>query len=135
MWGAVAGSGGAAGVLLGGIITDALGWEWVLFINVPIAAVAAVLAFRLIAESRAQVEHRSFDLPGAVTVTGGLTAAVYAIVEAESGRLDLDAGRSAPFASLAAALLAAFVVIERRAVAPLVPFRHLPPAHGLWVRT
>jgi MFS family permease len=55
VWGAVAGSGGAAGVLLGGIITEALGWEWVLFINVPIAIAAAVLSFRLIAESRAEV--------------------------------------------------------------------------------
>src|ERR671918_2219199 len=54
IWGAVAGSGGAAGVLLGGVITDALGWEWVLFINVPVGAVAALLSFRLIAESRAE---------------------------------------------------------------------------------
>src|ERR687895_50328 len=61
VWGAVAGSGGAAGVLLGGIITDALGWEGVLFINVPIGITAALLSFRLIAESRAEVEGRNFD--------------------------------------------------------------------------
>jgi MFS family permease len=74
VWGAVAGSGGAAGVLLGGIITEALGWEWVLFINVPIAIAAALLSFRLIAESRAEVATRSFDLPGAAV--GRATAPV-----------------------------------------------------------
>src|SRR5918992_4267400 len=61
VWGAVAGSGAAAGVLLGGVITDALGWEWVLFINVPIGAATAGLAFRLISESRAQTAGRPFD--------------------------------------------------------------------------
>ena len=120
VWGAVAGSGGAAGVLLGGIITDALGWEWVLFINVPIGAVTALLAFRVIAESRAKGVTRSFDLPGAVTVTGGLSAAVYAIVGAE--QVGWGATRTLVFFGLAAVLLAAFVIIERRAVAPLVPF-------------
>jgi EmrB/QacA subfamily drug resistance transporter len=121
VWGAVAGSGGAAGVLLGGIITDALGWEWVLFINVPIGIAAALLSFRLIAESRADVAQRSFDLPGAATVTAGLTAAVYAIVEAESN--GWTSTRTLGLFAAAAVLLGAFVVIERRAVAPLVPFR------------
>jgi EmrB/QacA subfamily drug resistance transporter len=121
VWGAVAGSGGAAGVLLGGVITDALGWEWVLFINVPIGIVAALLSFRLIAESRADVEKRSFDLPGAATVTTGLTAAVYAIVEAE--KVGWTSTRTIAIFAAAAVLLGAFVVIERRAVAPLVPFR------------
>jgi EmrB/QacA subfamily drug resistance transporter len=121
VWGAVAGSGGAAGVLLGGVITDALGWEWVLFINVPIGIVAALLSFRLIAESRAEVEHRSFDLPGAASVTAGLTAAVYAIVEAE--KVGWTSTQTLAVFSAAALLLGAFVAIERRAVAPLVPFR------------
>jgi MFS family permease len=112
--------GGAAGVLLGGVITDALGWSWVLFINVPIGIGAALLSFRLISESRADVAQRSFDLPGAATVTAGLTAAVYAIVEADSNGWT-SATTLGVFAA-AAALLAAFVVIERRAVAPLVPF-------------
>ena len=120
VWGAVAGAGGAAGVLLGGIITDALGWKWVLFINVPIGAVTALLAFRVIAESRAEGVTRRFDLPGAVTVTGGLSAAVYAIVGAE--QVGWGATRTLVFFGLAAILLAAFVIIERRAVAPLVPF-------------
>jgi EmrB/QacA subfamily drug resistance transporter len=120
VWGAVAGAGGAAGVLLGGIITDALGWKWVLFINVPIGAVTALLAFRVITESRAEGVTRSFDLPGAVTVTGGLSAAAYAIVGAE--QVGWGATRTLVFFGLAAILLAAFVIIERRAVAPLVPF-------------
>jgi EmrB/QacA subfamily drug resistance transporter len=120
VWGAVAGSGGAAGVLLGGVITDALGWEWVLFINVPIGIVAALLSFRLIAESRAEVEHRSFDLPGAATVTAGLTAAVYGIVEAESA--GWTSTQTLGVFAAAAVLLSSFVVIERRALAPLVPF-------------
>jgi MFS family permease len=120
VWGAVAGSGGAAGVLLGGVITDALGWEWVLFINVPIGVAAAPLSFRLIGESRAEVEQRSFDLPGAATVTAGLTAAVYAIVEAE--QVGWTSTRTLGVFAAAAVLLGAFVWIERRAVAPLVPF-------------
>jgi EmrB/QacA subfamily drug resistance transporter len=121
VWGAVAGSGGAAGVLLGGVITDALGWEWVLFINVPIGIAAALLSYRLVRESRAEVANRSFDLPGAATVTGGLTAAVYGIVEAESN--GWTSTRTLAVFAAAAVLLAAFVVIERRALAPLVPFR------------
>jgi EmrB/QacA subfamily drug resistance transporter len=121
VWGAVAGSGGAAGVLLGGVITEALGWEWVLFINVPIGIAAALLSFRLIRESRAEVEHRSFDLPGAATVTAGLTAAVYGIVEAE--KVGWTSARTLATFAAAAVLLGAFVAIERRAAAPLVPFR------------
>jgi EmrB/QacA subfamily drug resistance transporter len=120
VWGAVAGSGAAAGVLLGGVITDALGWEWVLFINVPIGAATAALAFRLISESRAQTAGRRFDLAGAAAVTAGLSAAVYAIVEAESA--GWGSTRTIAFLAVAAALLTVFVAIERRTVAPLVPF-------------
>src|SRR6476469_3734327 len=79
-WGAVAGAGGAAGVLLGGILTDGLGWEWVLWVNVPVALIAFFLAPRLIAESRASDEARSFDVAGAVTVTAALSILVYAVV-------------------------------------------------------
>ncbi|MGH3994877.1 MAG: MFS transporter, partial [Pseudonocardiaceae bacterium] len=82
-WGAVAGSGGAAGVLLGGVLTEYLGWEWVLWVNVPIGIVAAAIAPMLIRESRAESETRSFDLAGAVTVTAGLSVLVYALVDAE----------------------------------------------------
>ena len=81
-WGAVAGSGGAAGVLLGGILTEYVGWEWVLWVNVPIGIAAAVIAPRLILESRADHETRHFDAAGAVSVTAGLSVLVYALVEA-----------------------------------------------------
>jgi EmrB/QacA subfamily drug resistance transporter len=119
VWGAVAGSGGAAGVLLGGILTQALGWEWVLFVNVPIGIATAAIAFRLLSESRAETAGRSFDLAGAATVTGGLSAAVYAIVDA--GDAGWGSTRTLGFLAVAAVLLAAFAAIERRADSPLVP--------------
>jgi MFS family permease len=84
VWGAVAGSGAAAGVLLGGVLTSALGWRSVLFVNVPIAIVAALLTPSLIAESRGEFDRRGFDLPGAVTVTAGLSALVYGLVRTSS---------------------------------------------------
>src|SRR4051794_13855997 len=81
VWGAVAGSGGAAGVLLGGVLTEYVGWEWVLWVNVPIGIGAALLAPHLIAESRSE-EERSFDVAGAVSVTAALSILVYALVDA-----------------------------------------------------
>src|ERR1700752_3472790 len=72
VWGAVAGAGGAAGVLLGGILTTGLNWRWVLFVNVPIGLICASLAPRLIRESRAEMKTRAYDFPGAITVTAGL---------------------------------------------------------------
>ena len=81
VWGAVAGSGGAAGVLLGGVLTEYAGWEWVLFVNVPIGLAAAVLAPRLLPESRNEGARR-FDVAGAVTVTAGLSLLVYTLVDA-----------------------------------------------------
>jgi EmrB/QacA subfamily drug resistance transporter len=121
IWGAVAGSGGAVGVLLGGVLTDSLGWEWVFFVNVPIALGAALLAPRLIDESRSQVEVRTFDAAGAVTVTAGLSLLVYTMVEATD--VGWGATRTIVLLALSVALLAAFVVIELRSRAPLVPFR------------
>src|SRR5881398_230807 len=73
VWGAVAGSGGAAGVLLGGVLTQGPGWQWVLFVNTPIGIAAALLAPTLIAESRAEVQRRHFDFAGAVSVALGLS--------------------------------------------------------------
>jgi EmrB/QacA subfamily drug resistance transporter len=120
-WGAVAGAGGAAGVLFGGILTDGLGWEWVLWVNVPVALIAAALAPRLIAESRSESATRHFDTAGAVTVTAGLSLLVYAIVDAT------DAGwgslQTLGLIGISAALIAAFVAIELRSEAPLMPFR------------
>ena len=120
VWGAVAGSGGAAGVLLGGILTDGLGWEWVLWVNVPVSLIALALAPRLIAESRAEAETRAFDVAGAVTVTAGLSILVYALVDAN----DAGWGSSQTIGLIAASLilLATFVAIELRAAKPLVPF-------------
>jgi EmrB/QacA subfamily drug resistance transporter len=120
IWGAVAGSGAAAGVLLGGVLTSAFGWRSVLFVNVPIGIAAILIAPRLLAESRGDLTRRGFDLPGAATVTAGLSALVYALVRATT----VGWGSPQTIAVLAAAvlLLVAFVVIERRSPAPLVPF-------------
>jgi EmrB/QacA subfamily drug resistance transporter len=120
-WGAVAGSGGAAGVLLGGVLTEYVGWEWVLWVNVPIGIAAALLAPRLIAESRSESETRSFDVAGAVSVTAGLSLLVYGLVEAPDA--GWGSGQTIGLLAAAVALLGAFVAIERRSVAPLVPFR------------
>src|SRR5258708_8653210 len=82
IWGAVVRAGGAAGVLLGGILTSGLNWRWVLLVNVPIGIAAAALAPRTLIESRADDGASTFDLPGAVAVTAGLSLLVYAIVDA-----------------------------------------------------
>jgi EmrB/QacA subfamily drug resistance transporter len=119
VWGAVAGSGGAAGVLLGGMLTQWAGWEWVLFVNVPVATLAALAAFRVLPESRNE-GNRHFDIAGAVTVTAGLSLLVYSLVDAS------DAGwlstQTLGLGAVALALLAVFVVIELRSKDPLVPF-------------
>jgi EmrB/QacA subfamily drug resistance transporter len=120
IWGAVAGSGGAAGVLLGGVLTEGLGWEWVLWVNVPIGILAAALAPTLIAETRAEGEPRNFDVLGALTITLGLSAFVFALLDAE----DAGWGSAQTIGTIIASvvLIAAFVAIERRSRAPLVPF-------------
>ncbi len=120
VWGAVAGSGGAAGVLLGGILTDGLGWEWVLWVNVPVALVALALTPRLIAESRAEGETRAFDVAGAVTVTAALSILVYAVVDATDK--GWGSARTLGLIAVSLVLFAAFVAIELRARKPLVPF-------------
>jgi EmrB/QacA subfamily drug resistance transporter len=119
VWGAVAGSGGAVGVLLGGMLTEWAGWEWVLFVNVPIGVIAALLAPRLLAESRNEGE-RHFDVAGAVTITAGLSLLVYALVDANSA--GWGSTQTIGLSAIAVALIAAFYVIERRTKAPLVPF-------------
>jgi len=120
VWGAVAGAGGAAGVLLGGILTSGLGWQWVLFVNVPIGLAAAGLAPRILLESRARPEGASFDVPGAVTVTAGLSLLVYALVDT----VNVGWGSVATLVKLAgsAILIGAFLLIERRDAHPLMPF-------------
>ncbi len=121
VWGAVAGSGGAAGVLLGGVLTDGLGWQWVLWVNVPIGLAAAFIAPRLLAESRSSAASRHFDLAGAVSVTAGLSVLVYALVDANTQ--GWGSARTIGLLAASAVLLIGFVAIERRSAAPLVPFR------------
>jgi EmrB/QacA subfamily drug resistance transporter len=121
IWGAVIGAGGAAGVLLGGMLTEWAGWEWVLFVNVPVGALVVWQAPRRLVESRASEEvERNLDLPGAVTVTAGLALLVYAMVDTSS----VGWGSTTTILRFAGALLllAAFVVIELRTRRPLVPF-------------
>ena len=117
VWGAVAGAGGAAGVLLGGVLTDSLGWEWVLFVNVPIGLAAAAVTPLLITESRA-TERQGFDVLGAVTVTAGLALLIYTVV----GTTDHGWGSARTLGGLAAALalVSAFLVREVTARHPLV---------------
>jgi len=120
VWGAVSGSGGAAGVLLGGVLTEYAGWEWVLWVNVPIGIIAALLAPRLLVESRRESETRHFDALGALTVTAGLSLLVFALVDT------INAGwgstQTIGLLIVSLALILVFIAIERRSVAPLVPF-------------
>jgi len=120
VWGAMTGAGGAAGVLLGGILTSGLNWRWVLFVNVPIGIAAAALAPRTLVESRAEDGARTFDFPGAVTVTAGLSLLVYAIVDAVN--VGWGASRTLLEIGVAVILLVAFLIIERRQRHPLMPF-------------
>ena len=119
VWGAVAGSGGAAGVLLGGILTEGLGWEWVLFVNAPIGIAAALVAPRLLRESRDQ-SSPSFDIAGAVSVTAGLALLVYTLVDANSA--GWGSAQTLGLGALSLALLAVFILIESRTPHPLMPF-------------
>ena len=118
VWGAVAGSGGAVGVLLGGMLTEWAGWEWVLFVNVPVGIAAAALAPRLLPESR--VEGRHFDFAGAFTVTAGLSLLVYTLVDANNA--GWASAQTIGLGLLSFALIGAFYFIERRRKAPLMPF-------------
>jgi len=117
VWGAVGGFGAAAGVLLGGVLTDALSWEWIFFVNVPVGIAAFVLAPLLLAESR-DASVKSFDVPGAVLVTGGLSSLVYAITQA--GQQGWLAGETIAFSAAALVLLVGFVAWELRHPEPLM---------------
>src|SRR4051794_19186268 len=120
IWGALGGSGAAAGVLFGGIIVKYLGWEWIFFVNIPVGALVLAATPRIIPESRLEVTQRRFDVPGALTVTGGLALLVYAISKAP----DVGWGSARTILLLIGSVivLAAFVVIELREPAPLMPF-------------
>src|SRR5687767_2654266 len=111
VWGAVAGSAGAVGVLLGGVLTETLGWEWVLFVNVPVGLAAAAAALRLLPESRNE-GARHFDVAGAVSITAGLSLLVYALVDATD--VGWASTQTLGLSAIALALIAGFVAIERR---------------------
>jgi EmrB/QacA subfamily drug resistance transporter len=121
IWGAVAGAGGAAGVLLGGILTEWAGWEWVLFVNVPIAAFVVWQAPKRLLESREEDEsERTLDIPGAIAITAGLAILVYAFVDA--AQVGWTSADTIVKGAIGLALIGAFVVIELRTSRPLVPF-------------
>jgi EmrB/QacA subfamily drug resistance transporter len=119
VWGAVAGAGGAVGVLLGGVLTQ-IDWRLVLFVNVPVAVVAILAAPRVLPEGKDPTEVKGFDLPGALSVTAGLGLLVFAMVKASQEGWGTT-GTIARLA-IAVALLVAFVVIELRTKHPLLPF-------------
>ena len=122
VWGAIAGAGGAVGLLLGGAIVQALSWRWVFFINVPIGAAVLALAPRIVPESRSESATRgSYDAEGAVAVTLGTIALVFTLIKADSW--GWTSGKTLGGFAVAIALIAGFLVIERRHKDPLVPLR------------
>ena len=121
IWGAASGSGGAAGVLLGGALTSALSWSWIFFINVPVGALVVALSPWLLRESRADLRHRHFDVAGAATITGGLMVLVYAMTRATQH--GWGTAQTIGLLAASAALVAAFFVVELRSKAPLLPLR------------
>jgi len=120
IWGALGGSGAAAGVLFGGILTKYLGWEWIFFVNVPVGVLVFALTRPIVPESHADLGHRRFDAIGAVSVTGGLALLVYAISKAPD--VGWATTRTIGLLLAAVLMLAFFVAWELRARAPLVPF-------------
>jgi EmrB/QacA subfamily drug resistance transporter len=118
VWAAIAIGGSAVGLVLGGVLTQYFSWPWIFFVNVPVGIAAFFFSVRLIPESRDQHAHQSYDIAGAVTVTGGLMVLVYAIVDAQSS--GWGSAKTLGLFGLAAVLLTAFVAIELRAKAPLV---------------
>jgi EmrB/QacA subfamily drug resistance transporter len=120
VWGAVAGGGGAVGVLMGGVLTEYLSWRWVFLVNVPIVVLLLFLVPRTVPESRSEKEIKTYDVPGAVTITAGLSMFVYALVNAN----DAGWGSTETIALIAGSivLIVAFLFIESRVSDPLVPF-------------
>ena len=118
VWGAVAGAGGAVGSLLGGVLTDAVGWEWVFFINVPIAALIFFASPALLAESRAEVDREGFDVAGALTVTAGLALLIFTLVNTVDHRW--GSTRTLVGFAVALVLLVAFFMRETTTRHPLV---------------
>jgi EmrB/QacA subfamily drug resistance transporter len=118
VWAAIAIGGSAVGLVLGGALTQSFSWPWIFFVNVPVGVFAFFAALRYVPESRDEHAHRSYDIGGAASVTGGLMALVYAIVKAETA--GWGSSTTIGFFVLAVVLLIAFVVIELRSAEPLV---------------
>ncbi len=121
IWGAASGSGGAAGVLLGGALTSGLNWSWIFFINVPVGIVVMALTPILLRESKADLAHRHFDFAGAASITGGLMLLVYAMTRA--AQHGWGTVETIVLLSVSALLLVTFVIVELRSKAPLLPLR------------
>src|SRR3954449_13409392 len=119
IWGAASGSGGAAGVLLGGALTSAFSWSWIFYINVPAGAIVLAVSPWLLRESRAELEHRHFDFAGAASITSGLMVLVYAMTR--STQHGWATATTVLLLAASAALIGAFLVIESRSKAPLLP--------------
>jgi EmrB/QacA subfamily drug resistance transporter len=121
IWSAIGGVGATAALLIGGPLTDGLGWEWIFFINIPVALGLLALGPRLLRESRDHASERAYDIAGAVTVTAALVALVYAVVEApQAGWGD---SQTIGLLIASAILIAVFVLVEGRSAGPLVPLR------------
>jgi EmrB/QacA subfamily drug resistance transporter len=118
VWSAISAGGGALGLLLGGVLTDLTSWRWIFFVNVPVGVALVFATVRFVPESRAELARRTFDLPGAVSVTGGLVVLVYAIVKSQS--YGWGSPRTLGLLIAGIVLLAGFIAIERRSPAPLV---------------
>src|ERR671930_1096463 len=121
IYGAASGSGAAAGVLLGGLLTSYLSWSWIFFINVPVGIAAIALTPVLLRESRADLEHRHFDFAGAASITTGLMALVYALTRATQH--GWGTAETIGLLAASAVLVGAFFVVEARSPAPLLPLR------------
>jgi EmrB/QacA subfamily drug resistance transporter len=118
VWAAIAVGGSAVGLIVGGALTQLLSWPWIFFINVPVGVVVFIAALRYVPESRAEAQHRSFDVLGAFCVTAGLMTLVFAIVQAQEH--GWTSARTIGTFVLSAVLLVTFVVVELRSRAPLV---------------
>jgi EmrB/QacA subfamily drug resistance transporter len=119
IWGAIAGAGGAFGVLLGGILTQEFGWQWIFYVNVPIGSLVVLASFFVLAPSLAEDQDRGFDIPGAISLTAGLVLLVFALVKSTSW--GWASAKTLGILSAALILIVLFIAIERRTKSALVP--------------